>query len=192
MNEFTSFWGGVPFSAEVLHEDGDHDLVSYSYPGAVRNSWVPGISVKVSPASGEEWVGNFLRGNESPNGIDLCCAHPDGKRLIVVSKGTGYVVSVDDPSQWEEVPLRPILGYAFDADSRTLAMIDYTRVIGVGKEGYIWKTPSLSWDGLKDVEVRNGFLIGKGWNAATSEFVAFEVSLSDGRHSGGSSPPIIR
>jgi hypothetical protein len=192
VTDFIDFGLSPKFSVEVLHDDEDHGAVSYCYPGGLKDAWVPGVSLRISPASEDEWVGSFLRGKESPNGIDLCCLHPDGERLVVVSRGAGYIVSPRDPQKWEEIPFRPIVGYVFDSELMVLAMIDYTRVIGIGAKGYLWKTPSLSWDGFEDVKLSNGSLVGKGWDAAASRFVPFEVRLSDGAHNGGSSPPGTR
>ncbi|WP_395795591.1 hypothetical protein [Aquimonas sp.] len=189
MTEFMGYGKAASFLAEVVSSDSESEALSYCYPGAMLDAWVPGVAVRVVPSSGAEWLGYFMQGKESPNAIDLCCIHPDSERLIVVAKGAGYVVSPKTPTQWEEIPLRPILGHRFDEGSNTLVLFDYTRALGIGEKGYAWKTPSLSWDGLTDVEVKNGVLFGNGWDAASSRFVPFQVRLSDGIHSGGASPP---
>jgi len=190
MTEFLNYGKPTSFLVEVIPGDGDYDLVSYFYPGALPDAWGPGVAVKVTPPLGGEWIGYFLQGKEARSAIDLCCIHPDGERLIVVAKGSGYVVSLSDPMKWEEIPFRPILGGRFDAESNTLVLFDYTRAFAINEQGYCWKTAHLSWDGLTEVEVRAGFLIGKGWDAASSELVPFEVRLSDGSHVGGASPAI--
>ncbi|MDG2519388.1 hypothetical protein [Lysobacter soli] len=189
MTEFVSHGRTTSFLAEVVSNEDDYNVPSYCYPGAETNAWVPGIAVRVTSASGAEWLGRFMQGEESPNGVDLCCIHPDGQRLVVVARGSGYVVAPENPSRWEEVPIRPILGHCFDDSSNTLVLFDYTRAIGVNRNGATWKTRSLSWDGLVDVGIKDGALAGKGWDAALSKWVDFVVRLDDGSSSGGASPP---
>lgn len=188
MTDSTEFRAVRSFSAMVHHDEGECDLPQFAFPGAVADAWMPGISVRVSPSSSGEWVGHFSRRMESVKGIDLCCSHPDGDRVVVVSRGTGYIVSAHDPSQWEEIEIYPILGHLFDADSNTLVLFDFIRATGIRKSGG-WRTRALSWDGIMAVEAKDGVLTGQGWDAAESEFVPFEVNLLDGTHSGGASSP---
>jgi hypothetical protein len=189
MTTYQNFIKTTEFAAEVIDADYNGDIVTYCFPGALQNAWVPGVAVHVIPNNKPSWIGHFMQGKESPNAVSLCCTHPDCKSLVVVSHGRGYVVSAKEPSKWEEISMLPIMGFYFDDTTNTLILQNHTRFLGI-QSNNSWKTPSLSWDELKFVELKNGLLIGQGWDASISKFVNFEVNVQNGSCTGGAIPPI--
>jgi hypothetical protein len=188
--KFNEFFSPHEFHAEVISDDEDADkIATFCYPGAIPEAWVPGIAIRVRSITGGSWIGYFLQGKESPNGAELCCAHPDGKHIVVVSRGIPYIVSAADPKNWQEIPIRPVLGHCVAADEGVLLLYDYTKVIGLCANGNAWSTRSLSWDGLRSVRVVNGAVEGEGWDAPTSAYVPFRVDIKTGESTGGASPP---
>ena len=81
----------------------------YYFPGADRESGKDGVLVEVFNAKGENWTGVFAFGSFSPKGITGVYHLPDESRFCVVSKGDGYIVNANDPSDWQEISLIPIL-----------------------------------------------------------------------------------
>lgn len=188
--EFNDFFGQNNFHVTTISPDVDTDQIpTFCYPGAVSESWVPGIAIQVRDISGSVWVGYFLRGTESPNGIEICCAHPDGNHIVVVSRGTPYVVSAVHPKRWEELSIQPVVGYCVGLDEGVLLLYGFTNIIGLCADGSSWRTQSLSWDGLRSVRVVDGIAEGEGWDASTSSYVPFRVDVQTGEFSGGASPP---
>jgi len=188
---FQRFFGNVDFSAEILSDnDETPGIPAYSYPGAIPDAWVPGISVMVKNASDVgSWVGHFRQGRESPNGAQLCCAHPDGKNLVVVSRGAPFVVQVKHPAVWKELSVRPVLGYGVAAAEGVLVLYGFSTMMGLRSDGTLWTSRQLSWDEVRDVKVTNGKITGAGWDAPTSSFFPFEVDAWTGESVGGSAPP---
>lgn len=173
----------------ISSDDDSGSLPTFCYPGALPEAWVPGIAVRVMPSLGGSWIGYFQEGNMTPHGAQLCCAHPDGRRLVVVSRGAAYVVSMADPTDWEELSMLAVIGYCVAPAEQVLVLYDHMQLLGLCADGLIWSTPILSWDGIRSVEVINGTVIGEGWDASTSKYVPFSVDVRTGASSGGAAPP---
>jgi hypothetical protein len=186
--KFEKFFGNQTFDAHVWELDEPESCKSFAFPGALEDRWVAGISIKVEPEDAECWLGHFSAGRVSPSAASFCCAHPDGHRLVVVSRGIGYVVSAINPLDWQELSILPILGYCVASTHKVLVLFGYTRLIGLLPGGTAWKTTSLSWDGLRNVHLVNDKIHGEGWDAPTSSFVEFEVDIETGEAAGGTSP----
>ncbi|WP_116304342.1 hypothetical protein [Alkalilimnicola ehrlichii] len=187
--KFINYFGGKGFEVAVCDQEEDVGLRSFAYPGALEDRWVHGASILVRKGGCQPWVGHFSAGKESPNAVDLCCDHPDGKHIVVLAKGSGYVVSACDPSDWSELAVRPIMGYCAIHARKVLVLFDYTKLIGFLSDGTVWRTGSLSWDGLRNVRATDSAIVGEGWDAATGSFVGFEVDVRTGESSGGAAPP---
>jgi hypothetical protein len=187
--KFNDFFGQHEFHAEAISGDEDAaQIATFCYPGAISEAWVPGVAIRVSGITGGSWIGYFLQGKESPNGAELCCAHPDGKHIVVVSRGTPYIVNAADPKDWKEIPIRPVLGYCVAENEGVLILYDYTKVVGLCANGNTWSTLSLSWDGLRSVRAVNGVVEGEGWDASKSAYVPFRIEINTGKSTGGASP----
>jgi hypothetical protein len=185
------FFGHARFSAAICEDDDDTEQLAYAYPGAVKDGWVAGISVRVQIDS-SSWVGHFSAGRESPNALSLCCAHPDGLQIVVIAKGLGYVVSSRQPEDWQLLAMRPIMGCCPAPDEGVLVLFGFTYALGLLSDGTAWRSQELSWDGLRNVRVAAGKVLGEGWDAPTSMFVPFELDVLTGKGSGGAMPPPLR
>jgi len=188
---FQSFNKNTSFSIEIISEYYDDNIDTYAYPGALINSWFPGFGIMVSLQDSSQWIGRFLAGKESPNGDNFCGLHPNGKSLVVISKGRGYIVSIENPELWEELSLTPIMGHCYDKSTNTLVLYGFTKLLGIQETGVAWKTDSMSWDGLKLIKLQNGLVKGLGWDSTISKDVPFEVKVIDGEIQGGARPPLI-
>lgn len=186
--KFQNLFEAESFTARSF-EDTDELLDCFAYPGALQDRWVDGLSLRICPRDGRPWVGHFLAGRESRNAASFCCDHPDGIHILVVSRGIGYVVSASNPQDWVELPLRPVMGVSVSVAARSVVLFDYTKMLVLMSDGEKWQTPSLSWDGLKDVEEKEGKILGKGWDAPTGKMVEFEVDIATRKCVGGAAPP---
>lgn len=140
---------GASYQANVVTEP-DCARLGLSYPGAVKGGWVDGIGVEFFPKQGEPWFGTFASGNLSRNAVSFAGSCPDKDRAIVISKGEGYLVNAFHPNEWEEIPLRPLMGIESDSKQQVVVVWDFARVLCIDNDGIRWKTPSISWDGIKD------------------------------------------
>lgn len=178
----------VGYYVEVIKDYDSSDLITYSYPGALENKWVEGVMLEIYPKNREPWIGCFSGGSISPNAINFCCTHPDRISICVVAKGEGYLVNVDDPKKFGEIPLNPIMGVVIAKEQEILVFHDFTKFVAVSKDGIIWKTPSLSWDGIKNIEVKNGTVCADVWDAPNDKNISVEIDVETGSYQGGSSP----
>lgn len=112
-----------------------------------------GRLLKVIPHNSTPWLGVFAGGYPSPPALYFAGSCPDPNRLCVVSNGAGYVVRADAPDDWGKVPVFPVLESRALLDQRILLFLDHTRICAYGPEGLKWRTPRLSSDGLRILEL---------------------------------------
>jgi hypothetical protein len=142
-----------------------------------------GLWLKVSPSGGKPWIGVFAFGYQSPPSISRVISSPDPHRVCVISKGGAYIVKVDQPEVWEEIPLIPVLDVRQIPENRLLVFSDFTRLAAYGIDGLAWRSPQVCWDGLKIDRVTRDTIEGTGYDPTFSvkpEF-RFVVDLKTGR-----------
>jgi hypothetical protein len=129
------------------------------------------------------WVGNFQPG---VTGFDVALAHPDGRSVIVVAGGQGYVI---DPSSRQ---LTAIFGVditgVIQNGAEQLVFSTFTNLEAFGRDGAQWRTRRLSWDGLRSLRVEGEDLVGEGWTFAGDQWISFRVDLTSGTAVGGAFP----
>jgi hypothetical protein len=163
--------------------------ITFCYPGAIPDARVDGVGIEFFPGNGDPWFATFARGNISPNSANFAGAHPNGTHAIVVSKGEGYIVNVSDPIDWKEIPILPIMGVLADELAGVVILWDFVRMICLDKTGIRWKTPRISWDGIKGVSLDEGRVQATIWDAPTSKYVTAYVAIANGELLGGASSP---
>ena len=165
----------------------------YCYPGGHVNCQVEGLVLEIVPYSEdcEMWVGSFAWGDLSPNALTGVYSYPSPKHLLVVAKGEAYIVNVEDPSEHEHLKILPVMGAVTVPDVELIALYDFTRLEGYGVKGRRWQTPSLSWDGLRNVKYDGKSIVGEVWDSPNDAWVSFRVDPSDGTFVGGASPELV-
>jgi hypothetical protein len=158
----------------------------YYFPGGTAESGGDGHIVQVVPHSNESWIGTFAFGNLSPKGKSGLYTWPDPEILCVVSQGQGYLVHVDEPTNYEMIRVDPVLDLIPVAARKIVVFANYTELIAYGKSGPEWVTDRLSWEGIKLIRVTTDYIEGEVWDPRVEANVGFKVDLSNGRHEGGS------
>ena len=146
--------------------------------------------IEVVPYGGPRWTGLFERGYKSPEALTGIFATPNEDELCVVASGEGYLVRASDPTNWEKVRSFPIRDVRLLNKEAIIVFADFTTLIAYNEKGVAWKTPEISWDGLKITEVTQGQIKGLAWDAPGAEEVRFYVDAKTGVCEGGSSPQI--
>lgn len=134
-----------------------------------------GFVVRVRPADGEPWVGNFQPAYTSF--LSAVLPHPDADALIVVSGGIAYVV---DPATRR---LLDGFGGAIRGaarDDRRLAFATDTEVILL-EAGARWVSPRLAWDGIEELALVGDRLTAVGLDASDDTWRPIELDLRDRR-----------
>jgi hypothetical protein len=139
-----------------------------------------GLAVRVTPATGDPWVGNFQRVGTSFDGVFL---HPDGNHLLVIAGGQGYVVNPSSRVA-STIGQGAIAGVHEIHDSRLLILdLQGLAFEALGPEGTRWRSKRLSWDGFKNVVVSRDAITGEG---CLGDFWAeFTLDLHTGAATGG-------
>ena len=73
------------------------------YPGARRDGGHDGIWLRVDAGVGDAWTGVFC--TEFVARLRLVASWPDPRRLFVAAGGAPFVVTCDDPDDWEQLPV---------------------------------------------------------------------------------------
>lgn len=142
-----------------------------------------GLWLKVRAASGRAWIGVFAFGEPSSSTFSRVISSPDSSRFCVVAKGSAYIVKSDEPEDWEQIPVIPVLDVRRIPEERLLVFSDFIRLAAYGSNGLFWQSPRVCWDGLKIASVTRETIEGTGYdptNSITHES-RFVVDLKTGR-----------
>lgn len=175
----------VELSKELPSSSGE--LEHFYFSGDMGTEGKDGLLVRVVPHTGAAWLGTFAFGldyQEAVMGVFSC---PDEFTLCVVSSGRGYIVRATDPQTWTQVQAYPITAVYPMIERKRLVLVDLTGMTAYGSEGVAWKTPDLTWDGLRVTSVTPEYLRGLAWDSPNQRDVEFSVEVLTGRHEGGSS-----
>lgn len=160
-----------------------HGSLQFARPG--QSIHREGLVVRVDGKDGGAWVGNFQRG---PEGLDGVFPTPSPSVVCVVAGGQGYLVPVDNPTEYVVVDAMPIKEVRAIAAKGILIFVDYVRLVGYGPSGCLWRTRRLSWDGIRLTDVTPERIAGFGRDASQGTEVPFSVDVDTGRSEGGSTP----
>lgn len=147
-----------------------------------KSDW---LFLKLTDYDGGSWTGVFEPGVEGISGL---YATPSESVLCVVVRGQGYWVPVHTPQAYEVIPSTPIKKVVAVSKAELMIFMDFVRLTAYNTDGFAWQTESLSWDGLKIVEVLRNVIKGVAWDAPNNKEVLFSVDVKNGSHIGGSSP----
>jgi hypothetical protein len=141
-----------------------------------------GFVVRFETDDGQQWVGNFQPGSF---GLDTVYDHPNGRDVLVIARGQGYLVDPNDRNK------RDYFGGDIQ-DSFTVPELSAV-VFGnglwfeaIGSAGLIWRSERISWDGMRDLAKDSLRLFGEAWNPMQNCWVPFELDLLTGGFKGGS------
>ena len=137
-----------------------------------------GLVVRFYPKASESWVGNFF--GDRGIACNAVLDHPNGTDVIVVSGGEASVIdlenrSVRDSLGWsiEEVISVPSLGsVSTSPDSPTSQPSEQTILDGAARK--------ISWDGFRNVDVRDTELFGEAYTPVQNAWVPFKLDLLTG------------
>jgi hypothetical protein len=153
----------------------------FYYPGAQREGGRNGTIITVKPTEGPSWTGCFASGYRSGLALSETCSCADPNEVCVVSCGAAYVVRVDNPQKWQELPCFPVTQLVPVPDSGLLIFCDFTKLLALGIDGIKWVTSSLATDGLRIVSVKNSMLRVSGWKGGYNAEIETCVELLTGQ-----------
>ena len=143
------------------------------------------LLVEVRPATGGMFLATCALGFRDPSLPSGVWACPAENHLLAVAGGYAYLVDTLGPQSCIHLPLRPVTQIAVAVEHGLLLLAGFHEVAAVGRDGLLWTSARLSWEGVSMGAVRNGELHGTGWNMETDREVPFAIDLRTGRHTGG-------
>lgn len=177
MQRFEILAGLPPYGAPAL-----------AFPSSGAGRHREGLVVRFNPGNVESWVGNFQRGATTYNAV---LAHPDGRQVVVIAGGEGYVI---DPESRSETPclMSPTINLAISMPEFNQVVLGTDLEFGVIRaDGTGWKSARLSWDGIRNVSISATTLTGEA-RSPDDSWYPFTLDLLTGESVGGSYPAILR
>jgi hypothetical protein len=141
-----------------------------------------GFVVEFVPMTKASWVGNFQGDGGTYSGI---LPFPDGGPLVVISKGLGYVINLEDRSLIRTFG-GSICSVLAVPDSSLLIFGSYTDLQAWDANFMHWQTRRISWDGIRNLRVEAGWVKGRAWTPIGDYEIAFEVNIETGEAFGWS------
>jgi hypothetical protein len=123
------------------------------------------------------WIGSFEIGHMSVSTIVMM---PDDKHLFVSAKGAGYIIELKSRALVEEIGT-DIAGVMSDY-ARTLFIVDHDgrRLEAFGKNGRLWKTDIISFQGFRDTAITDTSITGELRHPSRPGWTRFSVGLATG------------
>lgn len=153
--------------------------ISFTKTGAREHR--EGLVVRFYPTASEPWVGNFGGGM---NACNVVLDHPNEAYVIVVAQGETCIVdperrAVVDRMAWdtEQVISVPSLG--------SVIFRGFTDFTAVRADNSGWRSPRISWDGFRNVEVHETDLLGEAYSPVSDAWVPFRLDLLTGECADG-------
>ena len=126
--------------------------------------------------------GIFCRGFTTYSDVQM---HPDGRRVIVVSCGDGYLIDPDDETRFENLSgsLEELI---WSPDRKSLILNDQGfRLVVLSSDGRLRFTRRFSWDGLADISTDGTVVRGLAFEPFEETWRPFSVALDTLEVEGG-------
>jgi hypothetical protein len=170
---------------EILAGLPPYGAVAFPFPSDGAGRHREGVVVRFNPASVEPWVGNFQRGLTP---YDSVLARPDGRQVVIVAGGQGYVI---DPEMRRETQrLMPA------SINLAISMPEFNQIVlgndlefgAIRADGTGWNSGRLSWDGIKNVSTSAATLRGEAYSPLSDSWFPFTLDLLTGESFGAIYP----
>jgi len=148
--------------------------VSFTMHGAHEHR--EGLVVRFHPSESEPWVGNFLGGMTACNFV---LDHPNETDVIVVAQGEACVVDPENRAIRDRiaVDVEEVIPLASLGSVIFRGLTDFT-AIKADNSG--WRSPRISWDGLRNIEVHGTELQGEAYTPIEDAWLPFTLDLLTG------------
>lgn len=142
-----------------------------------------GVLIEVVSESGR-WDGLVANAPDSlPSAVSGIYSTPSSHVVAVIAKGDAYFIDVEDPEGWWALEDAPIVAVRSAVGDGLLVLATSRRVVGVGADGVVWRTPRLAVDGISVGQPAGSELSGVA--DPRDEHQEFVIDLRSGKHRGG-------
>jgi hypothetical protein len=162
-----------------------HGGKRYYYPGAMTEGGRDGVLVRITPFSRDAWVGVFAFGHYGKTGKSGIFTFPEPSVVCVVASGDGYLVTADDPTNWQQIAVYPICEVIPAPSKNLIIFASHTHMPAFGSAGVAWRSKRLAWSDMRITQVTPTHIEGETWDIRSEENIAFAVDIATGEHKGG-------
>lgn len=121
-----------------------------------------------------------------PTGVFAC---PNPQEMCAVAGGYAYIIDTVQPEHCTHVALKPAVEVRTLVAHDLLLFVGFHSIVAWGRNGLVWESARLSWEGIRITGIEGDVLHGTGWNLLTDREWNFSLDLRDGRHQGGGFTP---
>lgn len=148
--------------------------IALPFPEDGRGSFRQGLVVRFSAGDGDSWTGNFQRG--FARGFDCVIHHPDGRQVVVIAGGEGYVI--DPESRRQTHTFGHGINFVQHVPSLNILVFgDGIRIAIMSPDGSKWQSDRISWDGIQKIEIIDFMLRGEAWSPVSNTWHPFQLNL---------------
>ena len=123
------------------------------------------------------WIGSFERGHKRVSTVGML---PDLENLFVCAGGAGYIIDAKSRTLVEQIGTE-IVGLWRDELLTTLVVNHNDMSLeAFGKSGRLWKTPTISAGGFREVDLIDDKIVGQARHPLRQAWTGFEVNLATG------------
>jgi len=140
-----------------------------------------GLWLKIASAEGNEWIGVFAEGYDSPPAITRVVTTPNPDSVCVISSGEAYAVNPRTPGSHERIGVMPVLDVRPILEQRLLIFSDFTSLAAYGPNGLVWYSPRVCWDNLKIHTITEATIEGTGFDPPSGQDRPFAVDIRTGQ-----------
>ena len=175
---------------EILAGLPPYGALALPFPSDGTGRHREGLVVRFNLASAEPWVGNFQRGATTYNSV---LAHPDGRQVVVVAGGQGYVIDPEMRSETQCLIMPPSINLAISMPEFNQIVLGTDLGFGaVRADGTGWNSGRLSWDGIKNISISAATLTGEAYFPGDDSWSPFTLDLLTGESFGAIYPAHLR
>jgi hypothetical protein len=147
------------------------------------------LQLMVKPVSGGMFLATCALGFTDPampTGVFAC---PNPQEMCAVAGGYAYVIDTGQPEHCTHIALKPVVEVRMLVAQDLLLFVGFHSIVAWGRNGVVWESARLSWEGIRITTIEDDVLHGTGWNLLTDREVAFSLDLHTGQHRGGGFTP---
>ncbi len=143
------------------------------------------LFLQIRPATGGTFLATCALGFKDPSMPTAVLACPNPDELCALAGGYAYLIDTTHPERSTHLPLKPITEARALAEHSLLLFSGFHTLLAWGRDGFLWQTQRLTWEGLRITSIEGNQLHGIGWNLPTDKDLSFTVDLTTGQHTGG-------
>jgi hypothetical protein len=170
-------------SARILEGLPPYGPAAIPFPAEWGTRGHEGLVVEFTLADGQAWTGNFRPGLGE---LVEVLSHPNGADYLVISSGALWCVNQVAREAHEISGVVDAVWALGEAEG--MGSLVFSRqgisLFMLGREGIVWRTRRIAWDGIRHVAISDHTLTGEAYDIDDS-WRPFRVDLPTVRVTGG-------